>query len=78
MSEYVPCPNCGGDRIEKVGYTWWGGFIGARLFTHVRCISCNTKYNGKTGKSNTIPIIIFSIIVLVIGIIIVIASEVYS
>lgn len=78
MSEYVACPKCGGDRIKKVGYTWWGGFIGPRLFTHVKCIRCNTTYNGKTGKSNTTPIIIFSIIAVVIGIIIVIASEVYS
>jgi len=62
MYEYVSCPNCGSDKIKKVNYTLWGGYLGPKLFTHVKCTDCNTKYNGKTGKSNTIPIVIYNVI----------------
>ncbi len=37
MAQYVPCPRCGG-HANKVGMTWWGGVIGPKLFTHVKCV----------------------------------------
>jgi len=29
------------------------------MFTHVRCVNCGAAYNGRTGRSNLIPAIIF-------------------
>ena len=70
MADYVDCPKCGGSRIEKVSYTWWGGFLGPALFTHVRCQDCRTTFNGKSGQSNTGPIIIYSVVLGVIAIVV--------
>jgi hypothetical protein len=57
---YADCPSCGcrGDA-SMVGFTWWGGIIGPRLFSHVRCNRCGTCYNGKTGDYNTTKIAIY-------------------
>jgi hypothetical protein len=67
MGEYVNCPRCGSDRIAKVSYTWWGGFIGPAMLTHVKCQDCGLAYNGRTGQSNTAGIIIYSVVVGVIA-----------
>ena len=45
-----------------MSFTWWGGIIGPRLLTHVKCPGCGHAYNGKTGKDNTTGIVIYSII----------------
>ncbi len=62
-----------------MSFTWWGGILGPKLLSHVKCGSCGTQYNGKTGGSNTTGIIIYTVIVvsilaalLVIGIAVVI------
>ena len=47
-------------------FTWWGGLIGPKLLTHVKCLACGKQYNGKTGKDNTNGIIIYCVIVGVI------------
>jgi hypothetical protein len=67
--EYADCPNCGcrGDA-SMVGFTWWGGIIGPRLFSHVRCNRCGTCYNGKTGDYNTTKIAIYVGVTTTIGI----------
>ena len=70
MPDYAPCPNCGSNEIERVGFSWWGGVIGPKLLNHVKCRSCNSKYNGKTGESNTKGIIIYSVIACIIAFII--------
>jgi hypothetical protein len=58
--EYADCPNCGcRGRATLVSFTWWGGVLGPRLFTHVRCNRCGTCYNGKTGEYNTTRIGIY-------------------
>jgi len=57
--QYAPCPNCGQSKANKVKYTWWGGALGPSLMTHVKCQSCGTQYNGKTGQSNQNNIIIY-------------------
>ena len=59
LQQYAPCPTCGSTDAKKVGYTWWGGALGPAMFTHVKCNSCGTQYNGKTGKSNQTNIIIY-------------------
>ncbi len=60
--QYAPCPNCGQSNAKKVSYTWWGGALGPSMFTHVKCQSCNTQYNGKTGKSNQANIIVYTLV----------------
>ncbi len=59
VSEFAPCPNCGSTSGEKVGWTIWGGILGPKMFNHTKCLGCGAKYNGKTGKSNTMPIAIY-------------------
>jgi DNA-directed RNA polymerase subunit M/transcription elongation factor TFIIS len=58
-SEYVPCPKCDAKGAERVLWTPWGSFYGPAMLTHVRCPECGYAYNGKTGRSNLIPAIIF-------------------
>ena len=62
MSEYVACPKCGG-MSERLKFTWWGGVLGPKILSHVKCGSCGYKYNGKSGKDNRTGIIIYSVIV---------------
>jgi DNA-directed RNA polymerase subunit RPC12/RpoP len=62
VTEYAPCPRCGARRSEKVIFTFWGSFYGPALLTHVQCPKCYYKYNGKTGKSNLIPAILFVLV----------------
>jgi hypothetical protein len=66
MSQYVPCPKCGTPDPERVKFTWWGGLLGPKLLSHVKCVGCKTAYNGKSGASNTQSIIIYSLVALVI------------
>ncbi|MEZ5308462.1 MAG: hypothetical protein R2684_15060 [Pyrinomonadaceae bacterium] len=47
-------------------FTWWGGLLGPKLLTHVKCPGCGTQYNGKSGKDNTMGIVIYSIAMLII------------
>jgi DNA-directed RNA polymerase subunit RPC12/RpoP len=65
-AEYVPCPRCGARRSERVVFTFWGSFYGPALLTPVQCPKCYYKYNGKTGRSNLIPAIIFVLVPLVL------------
>ena len=44
ITEYAPCPKCGGVKAKKIGYTWWGGAVGPKLYNHVKCESCGTAY----------------------------------
>ncbi|MCA8991425.1 MAG: hypothetical protein KDA88_05580 [Planctomycetaceae bacterium] len=72
MPEYAPCPNCDCEDATRVGWTWWGGALGPALLTHVKCEECGTQYNGKTGKSNTTGIVIYT--VAIIGVVIVLGA----
>jgi hypothetical protein len=62
MTSYVPCPKCNG-AAEKLKFTWWGGVLGPKILTHVKCMTCGHRYNGKNGKDNTNGIIIYSVVV---------------
>ncbi len=64
--EFAPCPKCGSTNSKKVGFTWWGGVLGPKLFNHVKCGGCGTCYNGKSGKSNTTAIVIYTVVLVVI------------
>jgi predicted RNA-binding Zn-ribbon protein involved in translation (DUF1610 family) len=61
-SSYKPCPRCGESGATRVTWTPWGSFYGPALFTHVRCPGCGYAYNGRTGRSNLIPAIIFVLV----------------
>ena len=61
-TQYAPCPNCGQSNAKNVSFTWWGGALGPRMFTHVKCQNCGTEYNGKTGKSNQNNILIYFLV----------------
>jgi predicted Zn finger-like uncharacterized protein len=58
-SKYKPCPRCGEVGAKRVVWTPWGSFYGPAMFTHVRCPECGYAYNGRSGRSNLIPAIIF-------------------
>lgn len=62
MSEFEPCPECESENATRVKFTWWGGLIGPRLFTHVKCDDCGTTFNGRTGKSNNVAIALYLIV----------------
>jgi hypothetical protein len=70
MSSYAPCPKCQNNQASPVSFTWWGGLVGPKLLTHVKCLRCGAKYNGKTGNSNTMGITIYSIVLLIIVILV--------
>ena len=63
---FAPCPKCNG-AATQLKFTWWGGALGPKLLTHVKCDTCGTKFNGKTGRDNTTGIVIYSIIAGVIS-----------
>jgi hypothetical protein len=67
MNQYAACPKCRQSNARQLSFTWWGGALGPKLLTHVKCESCGTKYNGKTGGDNTAGIAIYFAVVGVIS-----------
>lgn len=67
MTNYAPCPKCSGTSSDRLKFTWWGGIIGPKILTHVKCSSCGHKFNGKSGKDNTTGIVIYSAVVAVLA-----------
>lgn len=57
--DHVACPKCGAVDPKTLNFTWWGGALGPKLLSHVKCLNCGYKYNGKTGKDNTTGIVIY-------------------
>jgi hypothetical protein len=66
--QFAPCPNCRCTTATRVKYTMWGGVLGPKLLTHVKCAQCGSKYNGKTGKSNMGAIIIYTVVLFAIAV----------
>jgi transposase-like protein len=66
------CPNCRSGDYTKVGFTWWGGLLGPKLFNHVKCQGCGTTFNSKTGKSNNTGITIYFVVtsLLAVGVVV--------
>jgi hypothetical protein len=64
----IGCYSCGCPDHTKIYWTFWGGMVGPLMLSHVRCKSCGTTYNSKTGKSNNTAITIYLVVSLVIGI----------
>jgi len=76
-SKFAACPNCQSKNAKALSFTLWGGAIGPKLLSHVKCQSCNTTFNGKSGNSNLTAIIIYQIVVGGIGLIVGIAFYFY-
>ncbi len=66
-SRSAPCPKCGSIRNRAPSFTWWGGVIGPKLLSHVKCLDCGAGYNSKTGRSNTAANIAYQIVGLALG-----------
>jgi hypothetical protein len=64
---FAPCPGCGCTYADRVAFTWWGGLIGPKMFTHVRCRNCAACYNGKRGTWNSTNIVIYTVVGLIAG-----------
>ena len=56
---YKPCPRCGEEGATRMAWTPWGSYYGPALFAHVRCPVCGYAYNGRSGRSNLLPAVIF-------------------
>jgi hypothetical protein len=70
----MECPSCHqDDEPRPVGFTWWGGLIGAKLLHHVECPRCGARFNGSTGQSNSTAIAIYMIVVGAIALAILVA-----
>jgi hypothetical protein len=46
------CPKCASTNVRAPKFTWWGGFLGPKLFNHRVCDACHFAFNAKTGRSN--------------------------
>jgi DNA-directed RNA polymerase subunit M/transcription elongation factor TFIIS len=57
--QYAACPKCGAEDPKRIKWTAWGSFYGPALLCHVRCRECGHAYNGRSGRSNLIPAILF-------------------
>jgi len=44
------CPACAHQHSTRIRFTPWGGVIGPRLMSLVRCTGCGMHYNGKSGR----------------------------
>jgi hypothetical protein len=64
--QFAKCPKCGAGSASKVFYNWWGGALGPRLFNVVKCGSCRSQYNGRTGAKLTKVIIAYQGLLLLV------------
>lgn len=71
---FAPCPRCGCNYAERVKFSWWGGVLGPKLFTHVKCCNCAAAYNGKHGTWNTTNIVIYSVIATILSAVVVVLA----
>jgi hypothetical protein len=60
---FAPCYNCGNTTAKRLTWSWWGGVLGPKLLTHVECFQCGTRYNGKSGHSNTMNIVAYQVVI---------------
>ena len=60
--EARPCPFCSAEAAKKISVTWWGGLLGPRLFSVVRCLECGRSFNGKKGTSLTAVIVTYQLV----------------
>ncbi|HSU67530.1 MAG TPA: hypothetical protein VLJ39_11705 [Tepidisphaeraceae bacterium] len=66
QSPGIACPRCRHTAYKPVSFTWWGGLLGPKILHHVKCLGCGYCFNSKTGRSNTVAIIVYSVVLLVV------------
>lgn len=66
----LPCPRCGSTNVKPVKFSWWGGALGPRIISLVRCESCKLQYKGKTGESAKQFIIGYTVVVGIISLVV--------
>jgi hypothetical protein len=44
------CPHCSHADAARIRFTAWGGLIGPRLLSLVKCAACGLQYNAKSGQ----------------------------
>jgi len=69
------CPQCGDSNVHRPGFTWWGGFIGAKMLNHTICRGCGFGYNGVTGLSNRNKIITYFVVVNAVVLVLILATN---
>jgi hypothetical protein len=62
------CPKCGSTNVRAPKFTWWGGFLGPKLFNHRVCGACGFAFNAKTGRSNKGAVLTYAGVGVAIGI----------
>jgi len=67
MPGYASCPRCSSTQASPVESTWWGGRVGSKILTHVKCGDCGATYNGKTGTSNLGFIALYALLLFMVG-----------
>jgi len=70
---HVPCPKCGATGSQLLKFTWWGGALGPKMLTHVKCQNCGHKFNGKNGGSNVAGVAIYMIVTCILSFILMFA-----
>jgi hypothetical protein len=61
------CPQCGSKNVRAPTFTWWGGFLGPKLFKHRVCDACRFAFNAKTGRSNKGAVLAYTGVGVAIG-----------
>jgi hypothetical protein len=49
VSAFEPCPFCQHEAAQPVRFTHWGGLVGPRILSLVKCTSCGNQFNGRSG-----------------------------
>jgi hypothetical protein len=62
------CPKCGSNNVRAPKFTWWGGFLGPKLFHHRVCDACHFAFNAKTGRSNKGAVLAYTGVGVALGI----------
>ncbi len=63
MNPPIACPKCQQTITPApLGFTWWGGLIGAKLINHCECPACKARFNGRTGQPNDTAIMVYVLI----------------
>ena len=66
-NESKPCPYCNALTPQKLGFTWWGGMIGAPMLGIWRCGNCHKSYRPTSGQPATLAISMYLTVSVIIG-----------
>lgn len=61
---FSPCLRCGCKHAQRIK-SWWRYLLEPLLTTHVQCLACGARYNGKRGIWNTIGLLLNWLILII-------------